>query len=64
MSKMELMSVKEFAEVLGVTTSCIRRWVSERRIASIKIGRLVKVPISEAERLISLGLRPARQVRS
>jgi excisionase family DNA binding protein len=56
-----LMNVRQFAEALGVTTACIRRWILERRIASVKVGRLVKVPESEAERIIASGLRPARR---
>jgi excisionase family DNA binding protein len=56
-----LLSVREFAEALGVTVSCARRWVLERKIATTKLGRLIRIPASECERLISAGLRPARQ---
>lgn len=55
-----LMNVREFADELGVTAACIRRWILERRVAVIKIGRLVKLQKSEVERLIQAGLRPAK----
>jgi excisionase family DNA binding protein len=58
-----LMNVQEFAQALGVTTACVRRWILERRIASIKVGRLVKLPLSEVGRIIEAGLRPARPAK-
>jgi excisionase family DNA binding protein len=56
-----LMSVPEFSKCLSVTQSCVRRWILERRVRVIKLGRLVRIPASECERLISEGLRPARR---
>jgi excisionase family DNA binding protein len=58
-----LMNVQEFAQALGVTTGCVRRWILERRIASIKVGRLVRLPFSEVARIIETGLRPARPAK-
>ena len=55
-----LLNVQQFADALGVTRACIRRWVLERRVATVKIGRLVRIPASETERIITAGLRPAR----
>jgi len=59
--KKRLLSVPEFAAELGPTPACIRRWLLERRIASVKLGRLVRIPASELERIIEEGFRPARQ---
>lgn len=58
-----LLSVREFAAALNITVSCARRWILERRIAVIKLGRLVRVPRSEVQRLVSSGLRPSRPAR-
>jgi excisionase family DNA binding protein len=58
-----LLSVPQFADVLGVTPACIRRWILERKITTVKLGRLIRVPSSEVERLVSSGLRPARPAR-
>jgi excisionase family DNA binding protein len=61
-SEVTLLSVPQAAERLNVTKSCIRRWIFERRISTIKIGKLVRVPLSEVTRLIDAGTRPARPV--
>jgi excisionase family DNA binding protein len=58
-----LLRVNEFAALLDVTPACVRRWLLERKIASTRIGRLVRIPRSEIERLVESGLRPARPVR-
>jgi excisionase family DNA binding protein len=59
----ELLSVPEFASLLRVKPSCIRRWILLRKITVIKIGRLTKIPAAEAQRLIDAGIRPARPAR-
>jgi excisionase family DNA binding protein len=53
----QLLKVDEFAAALGVRPSCIRRWILERRISSVKVGRLVRIPALEIERMINEGLR-------
>jgi excisionase family DNA binding protein len=58
-----LLRVNEFAELLDVTPACVRRWLLERKIASTRIGRLVRIHASEIERLVESGLRPARPAR-
>jgi len=58
-----LLSVPQFADALGVTPACIRRWILERKITTVKLGRLIRVPSSEIARLIDAGLRPARPGR-
>jgi excisionase family DNA binding protein len=55
-----LLTVHEFAQVMNVTASCVRRWLLEGRIARVKLGRLVRIPAEECDRLINAGLRPAR----
>jgi len=56
-----LLSVPEFAEGLGITVACVRRWLLERKIAHVKLGRLVRIPSGELERLVAEGLHPARR---
>ena len=57
----KLMSIPQFAELLGVTPSCIRAWVISRQICVVKVGRLVRIPMAEFERIVAEGTRPARQ---
>ena len=58
-----LLSVQEFADALNITVACARRWILERRVATVKLGRLIRIPASEVERLVQHGLRPARPVK-
>ena len=59
-SPTKLLTVPEFAETLAVTAACVRRWLLEGKIAHVKVGRLVRIPLDEAERIIQTGFRPAR----
>lgn len=58
---MKLLTISQFALELGVTNSCIRRWVLERRVSVVKIGRLVRIPATEFDRIVAEGTRNARQ---
>ena len=58
-----LLSVEEFADVLNITVAYARRWVLERKVTTIKLGRLIRIPDSEVQRLIDSGIRPARPSR-
>jgi excisionase family DNA binding protein len=63
-SECSLLTVRQAAEQLSVTEAAIRRWLLERRIASVKVGRrLVRIPATEVQRLVEAGLRPARPER-
>jgi len=56
----ELLTIPEFAAALRVQPSCIRRWVGERKIETVRVGRLVRIPKSELQRVISTGTRLAK----
>jgi excisionase family DNA binding protein len=58
-----LLSVQEFANALNITVACARRWILERKVATVKLGRLIRIPSGEVERLVESGLRPARPAR-
>jgi excisionase family DNA binding protein len=57
----KLLNIPQFAELLGVTQSLVRRMVLERRISIVKVGRLVRIPQTEVDRIIAEGTRPSRQ---
>ncbi len=57
----KLLTVDALAEEISVTPACIRRWILERKLTTIKIGRLVRIPPSEVQRIIKKGLRPAKE---
>lgn len=60
---MKLLTVHETAERLGVKVPTVRLWLAKRRMAHTKLGRCVRVPEAEVDRLISQNLIPAAEVR-
>ena len=56
----QLLTVKEFAADLSVTASCVRRWVLMRKVNVVHVGRLVRIPVEERDRIIREGTVPAR----
>lgn len=59
----EYLSVHEAELMTGRKASTWRRDILERRIAVVRIGRLVRIPKSEIDKLIRDGYRPAVPVR-
>jgi excisionase family DNA binding protein len=53
-----LLTVLEAAEVLALKPKTVRAWIAARRIASVRLGSAVRVPVSEVERLIEDGTTP------
>ena len=54
----KLLSVFEAQALTGRKASTWRRDITERKVASVKLGRLVRIPLSEVQRLIRSGYRP------
>ena len=63
MSK-QLLTVPEVATRLGLKPATIRRRILERRIAYVKLGRAVRIPIEAVEALIAASYRPAIDERA
>ena len=55
MTEEELFFPEEAAERLAVSLPTIHRRILERRIGYVKIGRSVRIPLSEIRRIISEG---------
>jgi excisionase family DNA binding protein len=53
-----LLTVKEVAMRLGLKESTIRKYILRRQIAYVKLGRAIRIPIEELERMLTAGLRP------
>jgi excisionase family DNA binding protein len=52
----QLMTAKEAAEMLAVTEAAIRKWVYQRRLPSVRMGRLLRLRRKDVEGLIAQGL--------
>jgi excisionase family DNA binding protein len=60
----QLLSSRQFAHAIGVTDACIRSWILFRKIKVVKLGRLVRIPRAEVQRLIDEGTIPVRPSRN
>jgi len=58
-----LLSVDKAEEIYGVSRWTFRRWAYSGKISSVKMGRRLLIPVSEIERLIETGTRPALEQR-
>ena len=57
----KLLKVPEAAEILALSQKTVWQWIGERRIEVVRLGRAVRVPLSEIERLVEEGTTPARR---
>lgn len=57
-----LFTVHAFAEAASLGVPTVRRWIAQRRVASVRLGsRAIRVPEAELERIVNQGLVPARE---
>jgi excisionase family DNA binding protein len=61
MSGRELVNVSEAARLLGLAQVTVRTWIAQRRIGVVRLGRAVRIPLSEIDRLIERSTIPARE---
>jgi excisionase family DNA binding protein len=61
MQTAKLLKVPEAAEWLALSQKTVWQWIGERRIGVVRLGRAVRIPVSEIERLLEEGTTPARR---
>ncbi len=54
----ELLTVPQFAHAIGMSVSTIRAWIVRRHVAVVHLGRSVRIPSSEINRLFAAGFVP------
>jgi excisionase family DNA binding protein len=57
----QLLTVKEAAKTLAVTEAAIRKWIYQRRLPVVKLGRLTRLRLVDVERVASAGLHPRQR---
>jgi excisionase family DNA binding protein len=55
-----LVSVEEAAVRIGCSVGAVRRWARQGRLKTVKLGRAVRVPTLELERVILHGIPAAK----
>jgi excisionase family DNA binding protein len=56
----KLLKIPEASELLALSQKTVWQWIAERRIGVVRLGRAVRIPLSEIERLMEEGTTPAR----
>lgn len=54
-------TVEQAADELNVAKSTIRAWIGQRRIGCVRLGRSVRIPAAEINRLLESGFVPAKR---
>jgi excisionase family DNA binding protein len=57
----ELLSVEEAAVMLSCSPAAIRKWVYQRRLPVVKVGRLTRLRRRDLEAVVANGLHERRQ---
>jgi excisionase family DNA binding protein len=52
----ELLTAKQFALALSVTEAAVRKWISQRRLRPVRLGRSVRLRRSDLDQVIAQGL--------
>jgi excisionase family DNA binding protein len=55
----KLIKVPEVAELLALSEKTVWAWIGARRISVVRLGRAVRVRMSEVDRLVEEGTTPA-----
>ncbi len=56
----KLLTVKQAAELLSCSEAAIRKWLYQRRLPVVKVGRLTRLRARDLEALVARGLRPSQ----
>jgi excisionase family DNA binding protein len=52
-------TVPEAARALGISRHTVRSWIAQHRIAYLKLGRAVRIPQAEIDRILRESAVPA-----
>ena len=55
----KFLRIEEAADVLSVSPKTIRKWVQDRKIESVKVGRAVRISMTEIDKITERGRREA-----
>ena len=52
-------TVEQAAAELNLSKATIRAWIAQRRLGHIRLGRALRVPVAEIQRVLQTGFVPA-----
>jgi len=50
----DVYTVDDVAKILKISESTVRNWIRQKKIKPTKIGRLIRIPEQELERLLDI----------
>jgi excisionase family DNA binding protein len=53
--------IEDAALALALAEKTLRDWIAQRRLAVIRLGRAIRIPQSEVDRLLEEGTVPAKR---
>lgn len=56
----KLLKGREVAAMFGVSMPTVRRWADEKRLASIRVGKILRFPEKEVKRLLASATSAAK----
>jgi|ERR1051326_1843367 excisionase family DNA binding protein len=59
-SRPALITIAEAAELLSCTPAAVRKWIYQRQLMPVKVGRLVRLRRGDIERVIKHGMPSLR----
>ena len=51
----QLITVEDAAKLLACSPAAVRKWLYQKRLRAVKIGRLTRLPLEDIERVASAG---------
>ena len=56
-SEDRFLTPQQFADRFSISRWTVYAWISEGRIKSVKVSRLVRIPESEVDRIVNQGMQ-------
>jgi excisionase family DNA binding protein len=62
--EIKYLRVEQAAAALDLSVACLRAWIARRKIGIVRLGRSIRIPYTEIERLVAEGSVPAKELRN
>lgn len=56
-----LFTIREAAKFLACSEAMLRKWIHQRKLPHVKVGRLTRIRRSDLDAWVRLGLQPGRK---
>jgi excisionase family DNA binding protein len=53
----QLLTVRQAAQLLACSEAAIRKWIYQQRLPAVKVGRLIRLRVSDLEKFVSEDVR-------